>query len=234
MHLNPIPTLFSESQKNLPASLLPKVDDNPTRFPIPKKNLPEKKETLSKLKEDKINSFEDLNSSLLEKLGEGFIFKRFEDHALLFILQYSIVCPKVTSCIRIDMNLRIQLFYKDSPVPLPKWFYKERVSKLTSFSMLTRLMNHIKSVSENQSNILEEWKKIEFTKSKPVYSANRSNRYYYVNWHFKKNTYWRRKFVLFISLRKQRLHPLAFSGRGQRYSWSSTWWLLSPHCWGYW
>ena len=120
MHLNPIPTLFSESQKNLPASLLPKVDDNPTRFPIPKKNLPEKKETLSKLKEDKINSFEDLNSSLLEKLGEGFIFKRFEGHALLFILQYSNVCPKVTSCIRIDMNLRIQLFYKDSPVPLPK------------------------------------------------------------------------------------------------------------------
>ena len=47
--------------------------------------------------------------------------------------------------------------------------------------MLTRLMNHIKSVAENQSNILEEWKKIEFTKSKPVYSANRSNRYYYVN-----------------------------------------------------
>ena len=32
-----------------------------------------------------------------------------------------------------------------------------------------------------------------------------------------KYTYWRRKFVLFISLRKQRLHPSAFSGRGQRY-----------------
>ena len=46
-------------------------------------------------------------------------------------------------------------------------------------------------------------------------------------------TYWRRKFVLFISLCKQRLHPLAFSGRGQRYSGSSTWWLLSPSCWSY-
>ena len=29
-------------------------------------------------------------------------------------------------------------------------------------------------------------------------------------------------------------NPLAFSGRGQRYSWSSTWWLLSPSCWSYW
>ena len=91
MHLNPIPTLFSESQTNLPASVLPKVDDNPRRFRIPKKNLLEKKETLSKLKEDKINSFEDLNSSLLEKLGEGFIFKRFEDHPLLFILVFESV-----------------------------------------------------------------------------------------------------------------------------------------------
>ena len=43
IHLNPIPTLFSESQKNLPASVLPKVDDNPRRFRIPKKNLPEKR-----------------------------------------------------------------------------------------------------------------------------------------------------------------------------------------------
>ena len=25
----------------------------------------------------------------------------------------------------------------------------------------------------------------------------------------------------------------SISGRGQRYSWSSTWWLLSPHCWRY-
>ena len=28
--------------------------------------------------------------------------------------------------------------------------------------------------------------------------------------------------------------PYSISGRGQSYSWSSTWWLLSPYCWSYW
>ena len=37
--------------------------------------------------------------------------------------------------------------------------------------MLTRVIIDIKSVAENQSNVLEELKKIEFTKSNPVYSA---------------------------------------------------------------
>ena len=37
--------------------------------------------------------------------------------------------------------------------------------------------------------------------------------------------------ILFIPLFQ---HPLTFSGQGQWYSWSSTWWLLSPSCWSYW
>ena len=75
--------------------------------------------------------------------------KRYEDHTLLFFIQYGIMCPKVTSCIRIDINLRIQLFHEDSTVPLPKCFYdKGRLFKPTSFSMVTKRRNHIQSVAE--------------------------------------------------------------------------------------
>ena len=39
--------------------------------------------------------------------------------------------------------------------------------------------------------------------------------------------------LIFIPLFQQRLHRLAFSGQGQKYSWLSTWWLLSPSCWSW-
>ena len=76
---------------------------------------------LSKLKDDKNNSFENFYTSFLSNLCAGFIFKRFEYHALFFF-QYDNVRPKVTSCIRIDTNICLQLFYDFSIyyiVPLP-------------------------------------------------------------------------------------------------------------------
>ena len=74
MHLNPISTILSESQKNFTASV-PQVDNNQRKFRTPRKNLPEQMEPLSKLENGKINIFEDkyINTSLLAILDdEGF------------------------------------------------------------------------------------------------------------------------------------------------------------------
>ena len=88
-------------------------------------------------------------------LGAGFIFKRFEYQALLFFFQYGNIYtrPKVTSCIRIDSNLLIQVFYETSLVPLPKWLKNDYYSRniqnqstmehnniINAFLLITRLL----------------------------------------------------------------------------------------------
>ena len=88
-------------------------------------------EHLSKLKDNENNSFEDfIHHLILSNLGAGFIFKIFEYHALFFFLfQCGNIRPKVISCIRIDSNLRTQLFYETSLVPLPKWLKNDYYSR---------------------------------------------------------------------------------------------------------
>ena len=82
---------------------------------------------------------------------------------------YSI--PVVTYCIKVDKELRVKLFYKGSPLPLPAWFTKGRNAKLTSKSMLQNFIPYIKEEVEKHGSVLEEVHMVKY-QTRPMYSAN--------------------------------------------------------------
>ena len=60
--------------------------------------------------------------ALNENLLSGFTFKKYDDHAIYFLVEFSSGIPQVTESIIVDVNLHVKLFYKDLPIPLPEWF----------------------------------------------------------------------------------------------------------------
>ena len=81
-------------------------------------------------RKDTITDFSDMDESYL-KISQG----QFRN---------VIGVPEVTCSIRINTDLRVQLFHKESPVPLLIFFKKGRNSKLTSKSMLQNFPSYIK------------------------------------------------------------------------------------------
>ena len=155
-HLNPVPTIYSDKKPRKP----------PTERIFQPDQLKEYKE------KDAISSFSDINDTLLHVLGKDFHLDKYEDHAVFYKLEnnhHSI--PEVTVSIYIDSNLKLKLFYKSSPLPLPDWFRKGRNTILTCKSMLENFPSYINQISENESAILDELQEIKF-KTSPIYSAN--------------------------------------------------------------
>lgn len=168
--LKPVPTLLTDSQRNLPASVLPKITKQ--RKPPVQRNIIED-ERKQFLDSDRIRNFSDINDTLLEVLEDDFLLKRYEDRAVFYALEtdeFSV--PKITVCIRIDSELHVKLFYAGSPVPLPRWFCHGTHAKLTSKSMLENFPKYVRNENEKHGSILEELKHLKFTKSAPTYSAN--------------------------------------------------------------
>ena len=51
----------------------------------------------------------------------GYTIAKCEDHIVFYKIEhYELSIPQVIECIRIDDKLHIKLYYKGSPVPLPK------------------------------------------------------------------------------------------------------------------
>ena len=125
-------TLYSYSHyilrvsKESPSSVLPKVD-NLRRFLTEKKDLPKQKEPLSKLKDGENNSFEDFMHHFCRILVQ--VSFSNDSSTTHHFFQYENIRPKVISCIRIDSNLRTQLFYETLLVPLPKWLKDDYYSR---------------------------------------------------------------------------------------------------------
>ena len=81
--LNPVPTLFSESQQKLPGSIFPAIAK--TRNPPAEWNIQEDDLATFSCK-DSIKDFSGINDSLSPILGEDFHFRKYENNAVYFIL----------------------------------------------------------------------------------------------------------------------------------------------------
>ena len=169
LSMRPVPTIHSDSQKYyLRLSSQPTI--TATRKPPTSRVFQE--DELEKFRaRDKIEHFNQINESLLKDLEDGYSFKGADDHALFYKFELNDSgVPEITNCIRVDDDLRVKLFFKGSPIPLPTWFRKGRDTKLTSRSMFQNFSSYIAKETESQSDILEELQKFKFQKS-PIYSA---------------------------------------------------------------
>ena len=83
--LNPVPTLFSESQQKLPGSIFPAIVK--TRNPPAEWNIQEDDLATFSCK-DSIKDFSGINDSLSPILGEDFYFRKYENNAVYFIFIY--------------------------------------------------------------------------------------------------------------------------------------------------
>ena len=169
MTSNPIPTVFSDSQSNLPKSLLPTLV-KPRKEPFKRVY---QEDQLAKFRQsDIIKDFKQIDESMLKDLGSEFTFVKHEDYVLFYKIIFNYLgVPQVAECIRINSDLRIQLFYKGVPIRLPTWFRQGRDSKLTFRSILQNFPAHIKQETEKQSDISDELQQLKYKKC-PIYSAN--------------------------------------------------------------
>ena len=70
------------------------------------------------------------------------------------------VTPNIESN-TIDEDLHVKLHMKGNPVPLPEWFRKGSVCKLTSVSMLVNFVSFMHEIAENLSkSVLSELYKL--------------------------------------------------------------------------
>ena len=119
---NPVPTIISESQQNLPESVL-------SLMKTPRKKPVECQSNCSQYKkfenEDKIKNHYGIDEAL-ERVGKNFFFRIYDDNGVFFSMESSqLSVPRVTHCIRMDSELHINIFYEGSPVPLLRWFWSK-------------------------------------------------------------------------------------------------------------
>ena len=168
--MNPIPTVLSESQLNLPRSAQPTIIKQ--RKP-PAERMVQQDEHELFFNNDRIFNFLQLNETFLETLGDNFHFKRYNTHVAFYKLKFDdLPAPKVTVCICVDSDLHVKLYYQGNRVPLPAWFRYGTQAKLTSRSMLENFPNYVENEYEKHGFILEELNNLQFIKRNPVYSAN--------------------------------------------------------------
>ena len=165
--MKPIPTIHPKGLEDRPSlqPSIPKVRKPPTQRTFQENEFAKFKE------QDTIKDFGDINNSLLKHLDHRFSFSRYDDHAIFFKMEKNdLSVPEVTVCIRVDADLRVRLYHRGAPLPLPEWF-RHGPCKLTSKSMLQNFPHYVEQKSTAFGEILDEVKQLRFQKS-PVYSAN--------------------------------------------------------------
>ena len=167
-NLSPIPTINPAGVYDKKTSCLPPITT--TRRP-PTQRIYQQDELSNYKSQFKIDSFEDVNESLLKLIDSEYKCSSYDDHVVFFkIVLDELSIPKITECIRIDSDLHVKLFFKGSPIPLPEWLRKGSVCKLTSKDMLPNLCNYIRQESNQCEDVLEEMHRLRF-KKRPIYSA---------------------------------------------------------------
>ena len=167
--LLPVPTIhpvgiYSEKPSCMPTSSTSRKP--PTQRVFQEDEMAKYKKTFQ------ISSFAEINESFLEFLSEDFKFSHHEDHVVFYKWSRNdLSIPQVTESIRVDSNLHVKLFHKNSPVPLPLWFRKGTDCTLKSKDMLSNLSLHIRQESEKWGDVMDELQSIRYMK-KPIYSAN--------------------------------------------------------------
>ena len=75
----------------------------------------------------------------------------------------------MTHCIDVSADLRVKLYLKNVPVPLPEWFRQGRNTFLTSKSMIVNFVSYLNERSDEQNKILDEVNRLKHHKQ-PTYS----------------------------------------------------------------
>ena len=128
-------TIFSDSQKCVPKSLLPTL----TKASLPP-TIRVCQDELGNQKKDKIAVFSQIDGSFLTDLEQVYSFMKNENHVLFCEVELNnSSVSEVTHCARVDSDLKVKLFFKSLPLPVPQWFRQGRDTRLSSKSMLQNL-----------------------------------------------------------------------------------------------
>ena len=128
-----MPTIFDKEQSNL------SVESKHLKLPV---SVPRKSPTKTvdqqyqfKLfdEQDKIKSFDDINSTLTPP---GYTFQKYDELVVFYCLGNVLNVTEVTDCVRVDRDLNVKLFYKGSFLLLPQWFHHGRDCHLTKKIMM--------------------------------------------------------------------------------------------------
>ena len=117
MSMKPVPTIFDPSTH---ASSSTSALKAPVRIPrkSPKKRNVFADEYVEFVNDDKIMKFESVDETLAPP---GYTFAKYEDHVIFYKIEHNeLSIPQVTECIIIDDKLHVKLYFKGSPLPLPK------------------------------------------------------------------------------------------------------------------
>ena len=113
--------------------------------------------------------FESIDETLAPPV---YTIAKYEGHIKFYEIEHNeLSIPQVTECIRIDNKLHVKLYFKGSPVPLPKWFRHGHDPHLSRKNMLENFPSHIQAVVCQNETIFDELKEVRF-KMSPVYVPN--------------------------------------------------------------
>lgn len=158
-HLNPVPTIYTEEAlQSIQPSLLP-TDLGPSRKPPTKREFLVPDESVIFNNKDEIKHLDMLNNFCSP---DGFLFQKNESDVMFYRIFYenNSKIPFFES-IKINTELHVQLFHKNSSIPLPEWFKRLNRCKLTSVSILDNLVSYMHNIAQEQSTVLlDEMKQI--------------------------------------------------------------------------
>lgn len=168
--LKPVPTIIPPSQDiiNVSEAVLGTIK-NPRK--PPKVRIFQDDQLTEFKKQDSIRNLDDITEKRVKSLGDGFILEKKEDYVLIYqVERLSRDIPIVTHCIRVNGKLNIEIRYKGIPMPLPSWYWTGRNAVLTSFSIITNLINYMKNKADDHQGIFAELEDLKYQKQ-PSYSS---------------------------------------------------------------
>ena len=169
--MNPYPTILPQSQNVINVSEAEREQQNnktPRKPPTVRQYQPD--ELIKFQESDTIRTLEDIDAACIKELGENFTSINKDDHLMIYKLETSNV-PEVTYCIDVSSDLRVKLYHKNIPVPLPEWFRQGRNTFLTSKSMIVNFVSYLNERSKERNALLEEINSLAHQKH-PTYSYN--------------------------------------------------------------
>ena len=115
-------------------------------------------------KEDTITCLSDITEPWLNvTFGESFKMETNNSRTNIYKIDKNMhEIPEITHCISISADLRVQLFHKSSPMPLPSWFREGRNTILDSKGMLHNFLPYMDDVAASKKNIADELQQINY------------------------------------------------------------------------
>ena len=168
MSMKPVPTIFDPSTHASSSAI--SVLKAPIRIPrkSPKKRNVFAAEYVEFVNNDKMK-FEIIDETLAPPV---YTIAKYKDHIVFYKMEHNeLSIPQVTECIKIDDKLHVKLYYKGSPVPLPKWFRHGHDCHLPRKSMLENFPSHIETMVCQNKTVFDELKEVRF-KMSPVYAPD--------------------------------------------------------------